>query len=269
MIYSLSPKIIGGSLLTIYSYGLCIMLGIIAAYVLLFFDHYRKKIITMNELGDFFVFAIIVGIIGGRIGEICIDPLSFTTYGSWFSLSYPGFSITGTIVALIVFCPWYLYVKRLKSRAILDLIGVYAPLVQAFGRIGCLTAGCCHGLVTTSTWLSIQYTHQDSYAECGINYIPTQLISAFILCGIFVVLYSFRKLFFIQPYRQKSGLLFGCYLVLSGLERFALDFWRADHEPVLFSCSSSQWLALLISVGGLGYIGYVFLRKNKIQHSGY
>jgi phosphatidylglycerol---prolipoprotein diacylglyceryl transferase len=125
-----------------------------------------------------------------------------------------------------------------------DLVAIYAPLLQAIARLGCFTAGCCHGTTTTSIF-GIIYTNIHSLALQNITIHPTQLYSSITLLMIFFYMY-YRA----QYHHQKTGQLFATYLMLVSLERFFLDFLRADRIMITQQLSMHQLIALALMATG-------------------
>ena len=119
-------------------------------------------------------------------------------------------------------------------------IGVCSVTVaHAFGRIGCLFAGCCHGEITTA-WYGIWN------AELGAKTVPTQLFESlflFALCGLLSAL----------AVRQKKKLNLSFYLIFYGVWRFFIEFLRADDRGKTFLpwLTPSQLTAIILVLVGI------------------
>lgn len=260
MLLQSSPKLITlyGSL-AIHTYGLCIALGLLSAYYLLSHDKKINKIITLPELTNIFTGLILAGIIGGRLLFIFenYNTLSFITA---FSLTTPGFSILGTVIAAVSFALWQQYFYHTFSFTLLDRIALYAPLVQSFGRVGCFFTGCCYGMQYAGLY-SITYSHHDHLAPLYISFYPTQLYSAITLLFLFFLLY------FLQNKNQQSGQLLSYYIIGCATERFMLDFLRADRRLIIGTLSATQLLALLLFLtGGILYYYAQYRKKSFPIH---
>lgn len=118
------------------------------------------------------------------------------------------------------------------------------PLGHAFGRIGCLLAGCCYGIPTTLP-IGIAYPDGTPSAPAGVPLFPVQALESLILVGIFgiLVLYTRR----LRPARHVVGLYFLIYAVC----RFCLENLRYDairgHLGIL---STSQWISVALFLAG-------------------
>jgi len=185
---------------------------------------------------------IIAGIIGGRILVIISESHLYHSWLDWFALWQGGFSILGTILGVIIILPFYLKKINVPILPFADLVALYAPLCQSIARLGCLVAGCCYGKVTNNFY-AIIYTNQQTLAPYNIPLHPTQLYSSLLLFIIFIFLY-----FIGQRITKKTGQLFILYLFLACLERFFMDFLRADRVMLNSFISFHQTIAVCIII---------------------
>ena len=121
------------------------------------------------------------------------------------------------------------------STAIVSIV-----LAHAFGRIGCLFAGCCYGKIT-DMWYGIQmYEH-------GVleKRIPTQLIEAIYLFLLFTLL----QYILIKRNNRKTPAI---YMIMYGIFRFFIEFLRDDNRGSLGSSilSPSQLISIVLVVAG-------------------
>ena len=226
----------------IQSYGLFITLAIIISVWAI----RRNKRFTQLNLEAVYPNIIIVsvaaGCIGGRLLEVISEPQLYPQWYDWFALWDGGFSALGAILGVICITPFYLRKINVPILPTCDLVAIYAPLLQSIARLGCFTAGCCYGTPTKSI-LSIIYTNPNTLAAYGIAIHPTQLYSSALLCIIFLFMYFVGQRIF-----KKTGELFAAYLILAALERFFVDFWRADRIMINDYLSFHQLVALVILV---------------------
>jgi phosphatidylglycerol:prolipoprotein diacylglycerol transferase len=231
----------------IQAYGLFIAIGAALATFLAIKDPRRIGLFTKENVINILSWSIIIATLGGWLLSVATQwP---TTIEDLFNA---GFSVLGSIIAVFLFL--LIYVRRLGVPLLpaLDFCGSFAPLVQAFGRIGCFFAGCCYGLPTTVFWAT-QYTDPESRAPLNSLLHPAQLYSASLLFLIF---------FFLRYQAQKKhtpGSIISSYLLLAGLERFITDFFREDHGSGWVS--THQLIAL--SVSCIGFVWLVYIRNNN------
>lgn len=244
--------------IAIHVYGVCIALGVIVGFYLLLQDKKAQQLITESQLFDILCLALIAGIVGGRVlwaFEVWDTLESITTI---FTLWHPGYSILGTLCAVIPSLWFYFFYKKIPVLRFLDRLAVYAPLMQAIARIGCFFTGCCYGVATNVPW-AITYTHPDTLAPLQIALHPTQLYSTVLLFILFLFLFFFQNNF------QRKGQLAGLYLMGTSCQRFLVDFLRADRTLIHTTLSLHQGIACGIFIIGL----LLFYKATYAQRSKY
>lgn len=233
----------------VHAYGVAIFIGIALALFLSLVDYRRARIINKDDLFSLISWSIFIGIISARILHIILDSYEYPSIYSMLAFWNGGFAIMGTLCSVPLFLCFYSYFYSISLMPLLDLIGTYAPLAQAFGRIGCFFAGCCYG-VPSSIWCSIMYTSKNSLAPLHCSLHPTQLYSA----SLFFILSAFLTFFAHKKY--KVGQIFFFYLSGAGFIRFITDFARSDqiYNKTLPYFSEYQWIALGVII--LGVFGF-------------
>jgi len=154
---------------------------------------------------------------------------------------YGGFA--GALATLI------LYSRRQgwSPSAVLDSVAPFAAISQAVGRIGCFFNGCCYGFPVE--WGIYFKTH-------GRHLFPTQLVDSATILFVAVFLLRLQS-------RDKTGTgrIAAWYLVASGLQRFLIEFLRADIRPYYFSLSVFQWMALAVMGAGVVWLRVLRCRR--------
>lgn len=247
----------------VHWYGFCIMLGIITAGILLLRDQKIPSIISRETMINSLQLMIVAGYLGGRILCILTEPDCYHDYRLLFKFWEPGLSVSGAVIGIYIIVGIYLKLKNINILAYFDRLALYAPLVQSFGRLGCFFAGCCYGQ-PAQFWWSVTYTKVEQFAPLNIALHPTQLYSGLLLFLIFLFLYRY-----VQYNVKKIGCIFYIYLILIGIERFFIDFFRWDQAyyaspSFLQILSISQWASLLII--NIGIVGIIKLTKNNRLH---
>lgn len=229
--------------IAIHPYGLCIAVGVVVALLLAYRNRSWQKEISHDTLITLINMSIIAGIVGGRALSILTDADQIDSWLDVFAFWDGGFSVLGSALAIIIVLGLYALIKKVSLFAILDLFGLYAPLVQAFGRMGCYFAGCCHGSPTTLPW-GITYTDPLSLAPLCTPLHPTQLYNVVLLTLLFFWLlwYTHKK--------PHPGKIFAWSLGGLSLIRFGTDFWRGD-RGLLVPCgpvdlSTHQAISILL-----------------------
>jgi phosphatidylglycerol:prolipoprotein diacylglycerol transferase len=74
---------------------------------------------------------------------------------------------------------------------------------------------------------------------------PTQLLEVALGFAMFLILWRLRN------HKHAEGWLMGLYMVLAGIERFAVEFLRAKDDRALGVFTIAQLLAVLFIIAGL------------------
>jgi phosphatidylglycerol:prolipoprotein diacylglycerol transferase len=132
-----------------------------------------------------------------------------------------------------------------------DAMAAPLALAQAMGRLGCFSAGCCWGkAVAPGHPLAITFTDPRAHEQTGVPLaqplIATQLIEMsfdLLLCLLLTVLWRRRP--------RPDGTVFWVYVLLYGLGRGLIEFWRGDRARGLYlagQVSTSQLLSVVAVV---------------------
>ena len=219
------------------------------AFILAFFvvNHFRKKgmlEITKDQTYDL-IFYILVGVIvGARFFHVFIfNPDYYVTNPSEIlAIWHGGVSYHGGLLGALL-AAWLFSKKHKVSLAkIADIVVLPTVLMLAFGRIANFMNAELLGKVTTSSWCVNFSGHE------GCRH-PTQLYAA---AYRFLI---FGYLLFIK--NKKPGFLFWNYILLEGVGRFIVDFYRED--TTLAALTGGQWL----SIAMIGIAIYVLIKKYK------
>lgn len=246
---------------SIQVYGVTV---VFALFVFLWLLHRDKKFLALT-IGDavyqLLAANIFAALIGGRILHLMSHPEEFKSWVDIFAYWTGGLSILGAVLAISIVLPFYVWYLKLPVLPLLDRVALYTPLLQAMARFGCFFAGCCYGLPTNLPW-AITYSDPMSYAPCGVALHPAQMYSSILLSLSFIFLY-----FYVQDRVRFQGQLASMYLVCIGIERFVVDFWRADREfHVTSIISFNQVIAIGVLLLGI-VLYHIFARVAHDQAS--
>jgi phosphatidylglycerol:prolipoprotein diacylglycerol transferase len=139
-----------------------------------------------------------------------------------------------------------------------DMAGIVVPLGLAFGRMGCLLAGCCFGARTDgalglifppgspaseSQWKAAELSsvHLPSWPVH-----PTQIYESAGSLAIACIC-----LVYVHPRKRFDGQVFLFSVVLYAAMRFALEILRRDDRGGLFGLSTSQLIGLFLALAAL------------------
>jgi phosphatidylglycerol:prolipoprotein diacylglycerol transferase len=248
----------------VYTYGLLLIVAFTAA--LLMTERLAASDgIPKERIYDLAMFIIPSALLGTRLlmvsagGQEGADqPLRFFSLDVMRSVGhYLGGFLTALTVSAVLMRVW-----RLPWRRTADAFAPGLALGNVIGRVGCLSAGCCWGKPTAS-WMGVQFTekaHEMIGVPIGVALLPTQLFEAIANLAIFGALLLLRK--------QKSfdGQIILAFIMLYSLERFTVEFWRADPRGQVMNLSTAQFIsALMLPVAMIFYciLLYRSLRKTS------
>lgn len=246
---------------TVYGYGLMIMIGFvvaIASSMNMVKQHNRTNKTKLN--GDVVLnmamLAIVFGIIGGKL-LYCIVNIERVIKNPTIIISNGGFVVYGGIILGTLAC--FLFAKKynIDFLSYTDIILPNVFIAQGFGRIGCFLAGCCYGMEYNGIG-SIMF-HDSYIAPNNIPLFPSQLISSafdFVMGIILIVLYFKIK--------TKRGTTTSLYIILYGIGRFIIEFFRGDIERgFVFGITTSQLISIFAIL--LWIVINMYLNKRNNQ----
>ena len=223
---------VGG--LTIHSYGVMAVVAMIAAGLVVQRLAGRMGLDPGASL-EVTVAAIVGGLAGARLywiaehwHEVRGELLHAVAGGAGFTW-YGG--LLGGVAAVFV-------VARLRRLPIGTVANVMAPAVAlgyAVARIGCfLAADGTYGRPSGLPW-AIAFPR--GVVPTTVRVQPTALYETLAMFAVFLVLYRLAR----KP--QPGWYVFAWFLVLSGVERFAVEFLRVN-STWLLGLTPPQWFAI-------------------------
>jgi len=212
---------------------------------------------------DLSVVIILGAVVGSRLLYVAFHLDQYSNPLDVFALWQGGATFYGGF--LLAMAASYWWVKR-HGLAFLTVADVMAPSIAlglVFTRIGCFLSGCCYGKPTDGPLGMVFPPDSPAGAaaaalaqQMGRDQValhPTQLYSSLKGLLIFIIL------MLLQPKLTKRGSTFGMLLVLYGIGRFTVDFFRMyeDNARVLFGLTFNQVISIVLVVIGL----YLVLRR--------
>jgi len=243
--------------LTIHTYGFCIALGFLMALMYITRTA-KKKHIYPETISDLCFYALICGMLGGRLLYVILEWDTFAN--DWleiFRIWNGGLVFYGGFIAALIFIWYYMKTKQLPPLKTLDILAPGVSLAHGFGRIGCFFAGCCYGRTCELPW-AVTFTHPLTLARPDVPLHPTQLYSALMNFTIFGLLA------FLATRKFKDGTVAIAYLCLYGVGRFLIEFFRGDDRGTFFLTilSPAQWIGIMMIAFGAG-LYYFFIRGSE------
>ncbi len=247
---------------TITSFGVMMAIAFLAGYQVIRVELRRCG---KDEIlaGDILLGALIGGILGAKLYYMLLnwpltvrDPIGMLTSRSGL-VWYGGF-IGGLLGAI--------WAVRRRGQPVAELADISAPalaLAYGLGRIGCFLVGDDYGRPTDS-WVGVAFPNGAPPSTAGnlrrgfgvdipadipdgqiLSVYPTQLFETGISLLIFFILWRLRFK------DRRAGWLFSLWLVLAGVERFVIEFFRAKDDRFFGALSLAQVISIGLMVVGL------------------
>ena len=185
--------IFGG--LTIYTYGFLVATGFIVGIAWIAYETRRQKLETAKAL-DLIFYIIISAILGSRLLFLIVNDPTRLIKQPWslFMIWEGGLVFFGGLLGAIIVSIIYFRRNKMGFFKYADVFAPGLAIGHAFGRLGCLMAGCCHGRPAGLHWYSITFPENpDSFAPANVPLYPTQIIECIGELSIFIILVLFRK----------------------------------------------------------------------------
>lgn len=240
-------------------YNIMMFIGIFAALVIL--KIYSKKLNLPFEVFRFYMILCIVAIFIGLISAFGFQQLYNYIDDVQNGREYyaRGLTFMGGLIGGVItfFVGVKLYGKEIHKANLYKVISIAAlaiPVAHFFGRIGCVCAGCCHG-VETDAWYGIRFV------TTSTTVIPTQLIEAIFLLLLSIVIFILIER---KTWQYNIVIYAGSYSVF----RFIIEYYRGDARgSYLPWFSPSQWQVLfMLIIVGTTFTIYRLKNPDKLFH---
>ncbi len=218
---SIDPVIFSFSFIEIRWYSLAYIFSfLIGVYLIKILNRKSINQIKNKEIDDFFIWAIIGVILGGRIGYVIFyqSIIFFDNPLYIFYIWKGGMSFHGGLFGMILSIYLYSLRKSFNFFLLADLVSIVAPIGLFLGRIANFINVELYGRVTNFPFAVI-YPTVDNLPRH-----PSQLYEAFFEgVVIFILLIYLNKLKFIQ---KRTGLISSFFLFFYSIFRFFIEFTR-------------------------------------------
>jgi phosphatidylglycerol:prolipoprotein diacylglycerol transferase len=238
---------------TVYTYGVLVATGVIVGLFLARWQA-RRAGLDPDRVWNMGIYMVLAALLASKLWMLLSD---FSYYAAnpreifSFATLQSGGVFYGGFLGALVFAVLYVWRQKLRFLAVADVFAAPLALGHAIGRMGCFSAGCCWGKPTHVAW-GIVFTNPLAGQLVGtplnVALQPTQLYGA----GAEFI--NFLVLFWLARRQKFVGELFGAYLMLYGVERGIIEFFRGDPGRTLMfggAVSLMQFVSLgMILVGG-------------------
>ena len=237
---------------TIYSLGLLWALGALCASWVAQLELKRYRL-NPDLASSMVVAAAAGGLAGARLLLILEEWNSFLRSPWDFIFSGAGFSWHGGLIGGALAVTWVVRRHRIPWLKAADISAPAAALGYGIGRIGCFLAGdATWGKVTDVPWAMAFPNAVFGWVDPltglpyppGVRVHPTQIYELVQSLIVFGILWPLRS----KGYRE--GTIFWLYLILAGLMRFLVEFWRVNPVGAL-RMTEYQWISIVLVALGL------------------
>lgn len=224
---------------------------------------YKNENQTEEALDSLFIYTVLATLIGARLGHFLFyepsvfitDPLSiilpFQFTPEFEFTGFRGLASHGAAIGIII--AMYYYSKKIIKKPILwilDRIVIPVAIGGVFVRIGNFFNSEIIGKPTNSDYGVV-------FAQLGESFPrhPAQLYEAAGYILVFIILWYF---YWKTDKKNKSGYIFGLFLVLLWTVRFVAEFYKKSQggfESELGLLSTGQWLSIPFIIIGI-YLMY-------------
>jgi phosphatidylglycerol---prolipoprotein diacylglyceryl transferase len=242
--------------LTISSFSVVVALAILAPALLVCPPLMRRHGVPLSFLSVAMIATFVGGAVGARLWNVA-EHLPFTLA----QLRDGGFTwygaVLGGFLAMLAVCLW----RRVPPGLWFNIYVPAVALGYAIGRVACLLAGDGdYGKPSGLPW-AMGFPHGIVPTPPGVEVHPTPVYESLVMLVVFVILYRMAR----RP--QPGWMVGGWFLVLSGVERFLVEFLRIN-PPWLASLTEAQWVALATIAISLAIMAVIHRRPPACMPAG-
>ncbi len=234
-IHNLNPVLLDLGFAQIRWYGLVYVFGFFLSVGWLYYLSKKKNLkLSTDQIWDFAFWAMVGVLIGSRLFEVFWEPMYYLSNPlNFLKFWQGGMSFHGGLTGIVI--ATYLYCKKQKLNfwEIADVMSFPTMFALALGRIANFFNGELVGKPWNSPWCVV-FPQTD--LQCRH---PQVLYSA-----AYRFMFSFWLMFLTLKEKFQPGFIFLNFVLLEGLARFVLDFFRED--PTFLSLTPGQWLSSIM-----------------------
>ncbi len=245
----------------IYWYAIIIATGMLIAITIAFFE-FKKRGLKSDDLADFVLFAIPLGILGARLYYVIFDWDYYAANpGDILAIWKGGLAIYGGVIVGCIVAIVYTRIKKISFLWFADVATVGLFIAQSLGRWGNFVNAEAFGSLTSLPWaMVVEGPNVKPYSPFGPCH-PTFLYESLWNLTGFLISY-----FIIYRLLKTDGYSFAYYLIWYGTGRFFIESLRTDSLWLIKDVVRvSQVVAIVSVIGGVITLLYIKNCKKKVK----
>ncbi|MBR4351053.1 MAG: prolipoprotein diacylglyceryl transferase [Bacilli bacterium] len=245
---------------TIHFYSLCILLGIIVAYIIIRLEAHDQRL-DKDYIFNTVFYGLVIGILGARIHYVLFNLDYYLTYPlEIIKIWHGGLAIHGGIIAAAIFVYFY-STKRYKTSFLrtTDVILPGVLVAQGIGRWGNFFNQEAYGIEVSEKLLHKllipNFVIKGMFID-GAYHLPTFYIES-ILCiiGFLIIILIRTRL------NNRVGYVTAFYLIWYGIIRFIIELFRTD-SLMLFNIKIACIISVIFILLGIVLFIYSTFKRN-------
>lgn len=263
------PILIDFGWLEIRSYGFMLALSFLFG-IYVAGRRARRYGVQPQYILDLSVYIILGAVVGSRLLYVAFHLEQYSNPLEIFALWQGGATFYGGLILAAFVSYVYVTRRKLKFLQVADIVSPSIALGVGITRVGCFLSGCCYGKPTIASFGVNFPPHSPAgqsaagvAAQLGVATValhPAQLYAS--AYGVIM----FVALLVLERHLMKRGATFGLLLIMYGVSRFIVDFFRyyEENARVILGLSFNQVISVILVAGGLYLLMRATSERNKI-----
>ena len=249
----------------ISSYALCALAGVFAACPFAIFTLKKRTgdgypmlaVLLWAALGVFAGGGLLYGITNIGSWGLLFTARDLGDWWNYAKLIFGGSVFYGGLFGGMVVAAFVMKRRNYPAGIMTDIAAPAVAVFHGFGRIGCFLGGCCYGIESS---FGVVYTHSLNESANGVRRLPVQLFESGFEFLLFLLLWQLLR------HGKCEGRLFSLYMILYGIFRFFIEFFRGDsYRGFVLGLSTSQFISIFTVAGGAAYFVWRTLRGRRAK----
>lgn len=253
---------LGSIKIPLHTYGFMIAIGFLLAIKAVRKLSFQNKI-NPDLTSDLSFWLLMYGFMGAR-ALFVITRLDYFVHNPLDIVKVweGGLVFFGGLIASTLYSIFFFKKHKLSPWKMIDILSPGVVLAHAFGRIGCLGAGCCYGRPTSLPWGIKLNSDLVDITMRGIPLHPTQIYESL---SLFIL---FSGLMYLSKHKKFDGQVGLTYFMIYPVIRSVIEVFRGDSirgfliDQIL---STSQFISIVVFVVALVVLQYRMKKTTELH----